>query len=524
MAAVDTAAAQPGVAVVSMSWGFAEGQDVFAADEAAYDSHFQVPGVTFIASTGDYGAADPQYPAYSPYVVSVGGTSLALNASSSYQSETGWGYQSSAAGAFVGSGGGISLYEPEPGYQSGVQSTGSRTTPDVSLIADPDTGAWIADPFNLAPTNPFEVVGGTSLSAPAWAGLIALANQARVAAGESTLDTAGPTETLQALYHLPQNDYHVITTGNNGYAANAGYNLVTGLGTPIATSLVSDLTAYHGQSTVYSGATVAPLQSAVLTTTGGTTGTIDVMNVFDSFVVGSAAVGNTSAPTGSTSLAVPSSEAPRTATVTPPAATVTVLSTASRVSSWLSPTATFTAPAPSTMAIGPQAGAISVAPVALATPSLPFSFARSSTSVNPGIASSRTPNQPFRVSSAPSRLVPTNAVAREHASARFARVEEPRRREPLAPADEAPSVPSDFTAPWDDAIDAYLAETAETPSIAAASMPGTEPSESQSVSALDSLLAAGAAVALWGCWEFRARGDDGRVRRGSAMPSGRKPA
>ena len=60
---------------------------------------------------------------------------------------------------------------PEPvrtraGVSKGVQSTGSRTTPDVSLVADPATGAWIADPYNLDPDNPFEVVGGTSLSAP----------------------------------------------------------------------------------------------------------------------------------------------------------------------------------------------------------------------------------------------------------------------------------------------------------------------------------------------------------------------
>ena len=55
MSGVATAAAQPRVSVVSMSWGFAEGQQVFAADEAMYDSDFQVPGVTFVASTGDYG-------------------------------------------------------------------------------------------------------------------------------------------------------------------------------------------------------------------------------------------------------------------------------------------------------------------------------------------------------------------------------------------------------------------------------------------------------------------------------------
>ena len=176
-----------------------------------------VPGVTFVASTGDYGAADPEYPAFSPNVVAVGGTSLTLNADNSYNSETGWGYYSDSVGAFIGSGGGISLYEPEPAYQQGVQSTGSRTTPDVSLVADPATGAWIADPYNLDPSNPFEIVGGTSLSAPAWAGLLALVNQGRAAAGESTLNSSSPTDTQQALYMLPQSDYNVIASGNNGY-------------------------------------------------------------------------------------------------------------------------------------------------------------------------------------------------------------------------------------------------------------------------------------------------------------------
>ena len=268
MASVATAASQPGVSVVSMSWGFAEGQAVFASDEATYDSVFNVPGVTFVASTGDYGAADPEYPAFSPNVVAVGGTSLTLNADNSYNSETGWGYQSDSVGAFIGSGGGISLYEPEPAYQQGVQSTGSRTTPDVSLVADPATGAWIADPYNLDPSNPFEIVGGTSLSAPAWAGLLALVNQGRAAAGESTLNSSSPTDTQQALYMLPQSDYNVIASGTNGYTAGAGYNLVTGLGTPVANLLVPDLIAYQGPGTTYAGPTVGPLQNANLVNTG----------------------------------------------------------------------------------------------------------------------------------------------------------------------------------------------------------------------------------------------------------------
>jgi hypothetical protein len=293
MAGVATAASQPGVSVVSMSWGFVEGLDVLASDEAMYDSYFTTPGVTFIASTGDSGAAVPQYPAFSPNVVAVGGTSLTLNADNSYNSETGWGYNSTSLGEFIGSGGGISQYETEPAYQQGVQSTGSRTTPDVSLVADPNTGAWISDPYNLPATSSFEIVGGTSLSAPAWAGLLAITNQGRVAAGASVLDSSSPNETQQALYMLPQSDYNVITSGSNGYAANSGYNLVTGLGTPIADHLVSDLVAYHGPSTTYTGPTVGALQSTTYTDTGVSTGTImSALTVFDSFTITSNGAGH----------------------------------------------------------------------------------------------------------------------------------------------------------------------------------------------------------------------------------------
>ena len=282
-----------------MSWGFAEGQDVLAADEAAYDSTFTTPGVTFVASTGDYGAADPVYPAFSPNVLAVGGTSLSLNADNSYNSETGWGYFSNSSGTFIGSGGGISQYESEPAYQQRVQSTGSRTTPDVSFVADPATGAWIADPYNLDPSNPWEVVGGTSLSAPCWAGLIALVNQGRAAAGQPTLNSSSPTETQQSLYSLSQNDYHVITSGSNGYSAAAGYNLVTGLGTPVANLLVPDLVAGNFPST----GQVPPASAAAFvnsgTTGGNASGPANVMNVFTALTV-----------TGSADSSPPMDEAP----------------------------------------------------------------------------------------------------------------------------------------------------------------------------------------------------------------------
>src|SRR5262249_5578829 len=115
MTAVATAAGLPGVSVVSMSWGVVEGQDVLARDQALYDQYLTTPaghrGVTFVASTGDLGAGVPQYPAFSPNVVSVGGTSLGVSGSNSYAGEAAWGYYDVSAGAFVGSGGGVSRYE-----------------------------------------------------------------------------------------------------------------------------------------------------------------------------------------------------------------------------------------------------------------------------------------------------------------------------------------------------------------------------------------------------------------------------
>ncbi len=158
----------------------------------------------------------------------------------------------------------------------------------VSLVVDPATGDWIADPYNLNPSNPFEIVGGTSLSAPAWAGLLALVDQGRAAAGESSLNSSTPTQTQQALYSLPQSDYNVIASGNNGYTAGSGYNLVTGLGTPVANLLVSELVAYQGPGTSYPGPGVGPLQDASLVDpTAAAGGPIDVFSVFDSLTVAS---------------------------------------------------------------------------------------------------------------------------------------------------------------------------------------------------------------------------------------------
>ncbi len=245
-AAVDTARSYPDVSVVSMSWG----GDETAADLAA-DAHFTTPaghhGVTFVAASGDRGAYSANgsitptvlYPAASPNVLSVGGAELTTGPDGAYIAESSWGNgtDSNRAG---GSGGGISQYFLQPDYQQGVvtQSRTLRTVPDVAIDADP-AGAPVYDTYDQAGATPWLHVGGTSLVAPLWSGIIALADQGRVLTGLGTLD--GRHDTLPDLYALSANDFHDITTGSNGYAADSGYDLVTGRGTPIVNRLVPDL-------------------------------------------------------------------------------------------------------------------------------------------------------------------------------------------------------------------------------------------------------------------------------------------
>ncbi len=221
-----TAAATAGVSVVANSWG-AEQE---LPSETAYDSSFLTPaghqGVTFLASAGDSGAP-AGYPAVSPNVIAVGGTTLNVDSIGDYLSESAW----------TNGGGGISLYEPQPAYQAGkVNGTNAtqRTAPDISMDADPATPVDVLDTFD-SPS--YIEVSGTSLSCTMMAGLIAIANQGRVLNGLTTLD--GESQTLPALYDLPSSDFHDITTGNNGRPAGPGYDLATGLGTPVANNLVA---------------------------------------------------------------------------------------------------------------------------------------------------------------------------------------------------------------------------------------------------------------------------------------------
>ena len=222
LAAVDYAVSQ-GAAQISMSWGGPE-----FSGETGFDYHFNVPGVTFFAASGDNGAGT-SWPAASPYVVSVGGTTLHLDGAGNVLSETGW----------SGSGGGVSSFEVRPGFQNAWNTSANRSIPDVSYAADPATGfpVYIS---GYGGTSGWIVVGGTSVGSPQWAALSALVNATRSTALQAQ---------AAALYSLAATsyatDFRDIISGSNGsFMDTASYDLVTGLGSPISSSLVPALSIF----------------------------------------------------------------------------------------------------------------------------------------------------------------------------------------------------------------------------------------------------------------------------------------
>jgi hypothetical protein len=228
LAGVKYAASVPGVSVVSMSWGGSE-----FSSETSDDSYFTTPsghqGITFVAASGDDGPmSGAEWPASSPDVLGVGGTTLNLTSSGAYGSESAW----------SGSSGGYSQIESELSYQSDVQTTGYRSAPDVSFDANPNTGVAVYDSVRYQGVSGWQVIGGTSEGAPQWAGLIALADQDRVASGLGTLN--GTDQTLPTLY----SEYGTASTDAAAFNKISGsntYNESTGLGSPIANAVVSDL-------------------------------------------------------------------------------------------------------------------------------------------------------------------------------------------------------------------------------------------------------------------------------------------
>ncbi|NKJ23757.1 S53 family peptidase [Dyella sp. SG609] len=213
--------------VINVSLGECETSANSDGSMAADDQIFALgvaQGQTFSVSTGDSGSNEcskaprgttPSYPASSPYVVAVSGTTLSTGTGNSWAGETLW----SKAG------GSPSTLEPKPSWQTQGGGT-TRDVADVAMDADPNSGSIIIVNGSNAQ------YGGTSLAAPLFA-----ATWARMLAGHSTLGFAGPH-----LYQMPATVYHDITSGSNGgETATAGWDYASGFGSTIVTNLNSSL-------------------------------------------------------------------------------------------------------------------------------------------------------------------------------------------------------------------------------------------------------------------------------------------
>ncbi|MCL6454028.1 MAG: S53 family peptidase [Alicyclobacillus sp.] len=184
----------------------AQGQTVFASsgDTGGFSS------VILPTNGVPAGVPDVEYPAASPYVVAVGGTTLLTNSDGSYNEELAW----------LAGGGGPSYWETSPYWQSAVvpEGTVGRALPDISMDADPNSGA------NVYVNGSVMVVGGTSLASP-----LALGVWARLESAHGNhLGFASPL--LYAQYGSA--GFHDIVLGDNGpYPATPGWDFATGLGT-----------------------------------------------------------------------------------------------------------------------------------------------------------------------------------------------------------------------------------------------------------------------------------------------------
>ncbi len=276
-----------------ISQSFASAEDAFASFQSleilrhAYKSAAQ-NGVTVVSASGDGGTANGrlqpvgpggtafpfptvEWPASDPLVTGIGGTYLCtdpLNTVARVTDSTDppvecQRFAGQAEAGWIGSGGGFSHVFSKPSYQNtlpaGSTAIGSaRGVPDVAFQASPRTGALVYT--SLPPdSNGSNVtcsgqpcsagwydIGGTSLSTPQWAGLVAIADQ---------INGGGLGLINPALYKIGAdparyaNDFFDVTVGNNagvdtlpsGYPSTTGWDPVTGLGTPNAANLLPDL-------------------------------------------------------------------------------------------------------------------------------------------------------------------------------------------------------------------------------------------------------------------------------------------
>jgi hypothetical protein len=217
-----------GSGIVSMSFGAPEGSWM-----SNYDAAFNGSGMLYLAATGDYGA-EVEWPSVSDKVIGVGGTSLSYAGGGTPRYETVW----------SGTGGGSSSYVALPTYQNGMGVL-SRTVADVAFNADPYTGQFVAIISPGSSTVNWGSYGGTSISTPQWAGLLAVTNAVLIANGRTPVAQAHSL-LYDSLWDAPSLYYSAfqdVTSGNNGTCsacfASSGYDRPTGFGTPNGVAFIN---------------------------------------------------------------------------------------------------------------------------------------------------------------------------------------------------------------------------------------------------------------------------------------------
>lgn len=219
-------------------------------------------GITVLASSGDTGATGftcdlsslfstpgVSVPASNPDVTAVGGTNLITTSAGVYNSESAWTQVTADNGA---TGGGFSSLYAEPSYQQGISSidsVGKRAIPDFALLADPRGGLQLICSFCNGGTPVQFSLGGTSISAPLWAGILALGDQKaghRLGNIHPALYKIGESSSASHSLHdiVGGNNTYTFTDPNgvpitvNGYSATRGWDPVTGWGTPKAVAFL----------------------------------------------------------------------------------------------------------------------------------------------------------------------------------------------------------------------------------------------------------------------------------------------
>ncbi|HEY8642945.1 MAG TPA: S53 family peptidase [Candidatus Dormibacteraeota bacterium] len=253
--------ANPG-AIISISIGGCEpasSQAFSDAEGALYDKAAQLGETVFVASgdSGSFGCLNTDYgakptdryvgastPAVHPGVTAVGGTRLSVRKDSTWLGEQVW----EEPPATVGSGGGVSAYiaapdwQQAPGVDNRFNPNRKRQIPDISADADAATGMAIYD------SGAWFQGGGTSQSAPIWAGITALINQYLRQQKLKPVGFLNPALYALASGKPPFPPFHDVTLGGNlSFPATPGYDLATGLGTPQSWNLARDLAAYQRQ-------------------------------------------------------------------------------------------------------------------------------------------------------------------------------------------------------------------------------------------------------------------------------------